>query len=250
MHSTNLAQLEAGERAIAALRVAVHSLLVRYPDLPKRTHRGDFPFRNFWVDESGDQHIHYFTYIKAIDNKRIFRVESDDEHHTKLCIKFSTRYSADAHRKAHELGFAPALLAVNRVDDWFMVIMDDVSAEYASTLYDVARAEDGDGHSLLHTPAVSLDAAQALVKEKLDALHEAGFVHGDVRSVNVLVRNKNSVSEPALSDVLLVDFDWAGRVGEAVYPRRINPQVERPPRAKTGEKIQVEDDLWMVERLY
>ncbi|EPQ53377.1 hypothetical protein GLOTRDRAFT_17241, partial [Gloeophyllum trabeum ATCC 11539] len=53
------------------------------------------------------------------------------------------------------------------------------------------------------------------VEHKLALLHEAGYVHGDVRDVNVLVCGADGSGE---KDVLLVDWDWAGRGAEARYP--------------------------------
>ncbi|KAI0738576.1 hypothetical protein C8Q80DRAFT_1206047 [Daedaleopsis nitida] len=245
VHSTNVAELEAGERAIAALRVAVHSLLKWYPTLHTRAHRGDFPFRDFYTDGSAPNIKHYFEYLEAIDKKRIFRVKRKSDGKL-LCVKFSTRYSADAHRKAHELGLAPALHAVNYVGEWIMVVMDDMSKKYANTMY-ALRAEQPIPRN---NPALSLAAARELVEKKLPALHAAGFVHGDVRTVNVLVRNEDAAPEPAGADVLLVDFDWAGPVGETVYPRRMNPAVERPEGAQSGEVITTEHDILMAQRLY
>ncbi|KAI0746305.1 hypothetical protein C8Q80DRAFT_1235011 [Daedaleopsis nitida] len=247
VHSTNVAELEAGERAVAALRVAVQSLEVRCPTLHTQAQRGDFPFRNFYVDDADGHTTHHFTYVQSIGAKRVYRVRRDDD--KLLCIKFSTRYSAEAHRRAHALKFAPALHAVNQVDDWIMIVMDDMCKEYTSTMYDLHNNEAKD-IPVRCEPAVSLNEAGPMVEEKLRALHEAGFVHGDVLAVNVLVRNKSATPERALPDVLLVDFDWAGSVGEAVYPRNMNPEISRPEEAQSGEEIKTEHDIWMAKRLY
>ncbi|RPD55077.1 hypothetical protein L227DRAFT_475335, partial [Lentinus tigrinus ALCF2SS1-6] len=68
VHSTNDAQLEAGERAIAALRVAIHDLHRRYSTITDtRGPRADFPFRTFYKDLNGISH--QFTYEEAIDDK-------------------------------------------------------------------------------------------------------------------------------------------------------------------------------------
>ena len=240
-HSTNVVELEAGERAVAALRVAVRSLRERYPKLPTRGPRGDFPFRDYYED-NGNRHT--FTYVGAIDEKRIFRVRLQDG--TPLCVKFVTRYSADAHRAAHTAGFAPALRAVNLVYDWIMIVMDDVSANYANTMHDLIAAKSKPARV---QPVVPRETAQELVKARLSELHDAGFVHGDVRNVNVLVRNKSATSVPPGRDVLLVDFDWAGPIGEATYPRGMNPQIARPEGAVSGEKITPDHDMWMADRL-
>ena len=44
-------------------------------------------------------------------------------------------------------------------------------------------------------------------------LESAGFVHGDLRAPNILVQGDR---------VLVIDYDWAGRLGEARYPIHLN----------------------------
>lgn len=251
VHPTNVTQLAAGERALAALRVALHSLKSRYSTLhTTRRTPGLFPFRDYYYedDDKGGRHKFEFTYVEAIDGKRIFRAKLEDGSGAPLCVKFCTRYSADAHRAAHRAGFAPALHAVNDVYGWTMVVMDDVSADYSNTMYDLHEAKESDKRTalLVAEPAVSIAAARAQVKEKLAELHNVDYVHGDVRSVNVLVRNKNTPRGP---DVLLVDFDWAGREGETTYPRGMNREISRPDGAAGGEKITRGHDVWMAEQL-
>ncbi|KAK7437958.1 hypothetical protein VKT23_018393 [Stygiomarasmius scandens] len=62
------------------------------------------------------------------------------------------------------------------------------------------------------------------ILEKLGALHQAGYVHGDVRDTNVMVRSDGE------AEFMLVDFDWSGRIGEVFYPMNINkgPDLWRP----------------------
>ncbi|KAI0758072.1 hypothetical protein C8Q74DRAFT_295609 [Fomes fomentarius] len=242
VHPTNCAQLEAGVRALAALRVALHTFRDRYPAPPNpRGPQPEFPFRDYYEDVDG--HRHTFTYIAAIESKRIFRVEQEDG--TLLCVKFSKRYSVDAHRVAHAAGFAPMLHAVNMVYGWTMVVMDDMSAGY-STMCDLKRWEKGIEKAQAK-PAVSLKVAQEKVIRCLALLHQAGYVHGDVRDVNVLVRNKDA--PPESEDVQLVDWDWSGEESTTTYPYAVNPDVQRPQDALSGMPITVEHDQWMAERL-
>lgn len=79
----------------------------------------------------------------------------------------------------------------------------------------------------------------------LASLHEAGYVHGDVRDVNILVKK---FGKPG---VMLVDFDWSGKIGEAVYPPNVNTiDVWRPDGAEDGREITVDHDLEMLEAIY
>ncbi|KAI5988935.1 hypothetical protein F5J12DRAFT_969103 [Pisolithus orientalis] len=47
--------------------------------------------------------------------------------------------------------------------------------------------------------------------EKLEAFYTAGFFHGDIHDVNVMVSHNGKTFK-------IIDFNWAGRTGEARYP--------------------------------
>ena len=68
-------------------------------------------------------------------------------------------------------------------------------------------------------------------------LHDAGFVHGDLRAPNFIVDGDR---------LLLVDFDWGGKDGEVEYPTRyLNPEL-LTGRDRDDLKIRKEDDLRML----
>ncbi|PCH42818.1 hypothetical protein WOLCODRAFT_102647 [Wolfiporia cocos MD-104 SS10] len=238
MHSTNLAEIQAGERVLAALRVALPALRDQYLHAPDNARpRADFPFRDFYEDGNGRRH--YFIYEKAIDEKRVFRVHLKDDPERTLCVKFSVRYSEAAHRAASDLNLAPALCAVNKVFDWYMIVMEDMSAEY-TTLFNLRYCRS--------VATSRLEEAQKEVIAKLGSLHERGFVHGDARDANVLVRNEDAPGERPY--VLLVDWDWAGSASDATYPPTISRiGIPRPFDALGGERIIPEHDMWMAECL-
>ncbi|KAG7337538.1 hypothetical protein IV203_014651 [Nitzschia inconspicua] len=48
-------------------------------------------------------------------------------------------------------------------------------------------------------------------ENELQALHEAGFVHGDIRAYNTVSKDAN--------EGWLVDFDFGGKSGEQTYPK-------------------------------
>ncbi len=217
MHPTNEEALAAGDRAIAALRVALHSLQERYSALPERGPRADFPFCNFYVDDSGTRHE--FTYVSSIDEiQRVFRVV---ENGTPLRVKFCSKREALKLPMAYDAGSAPALRAMNEVYDWVMIVMDD-----NDTTWDVKCVEKWKGRNLksekgrhavrsLTKPTLSFEEVQKQVEAKLKVLRDIGFVvHGDVRGVNVLIRNEDaSVDNP---DIPIVDWDWAGHHNRAL----------------------------------
>lgn len=231
VHSTNEEDLEAGERAVASLRLALADLRTLYSSIlsDKSRPRADFPFRNFF-EANGCEH--YFTYDEVIEDKRVFRAHLRCKEPTSLCIKFSRRYSKDAHEVAFDLGLAPKLYAVNHVYGWFMVVMEDASANYM-TLCDLRKDS-------------AIESARSQVASDLVRLHNKGFVHGDVRDVNILVSRPEAPLQPA---IMLVDWDWAGQEGQAKYPHSMNPEVPRPRDATAGGLITALHDMAMVALL-
>jgi tRNA A-37 threonylcarbamoyl transferase component Bud32 len=57
----------------------------------------------------------------------------------------------------------------------------------------------------------------------MDSLHEAGFVRGDIRSANIMVKKDGSLR------IMLLDFDRGGVVGQVKYPLGVNDvDIRRP----------------------
>ncbi|KAK7041303.1 hypothetical protein R3P38DRAFT_2893953 [Favolaschia claudopus] len=192
-HSTNISQIEAGARAIGALRAASKDLLNSYPS--SSISRGD----------SG----------------------------APVIIKYTLKYSMAAHKFANDAGFAPKLLECKCIHEWWMVVMEDISMDYVTI--EQAKADRYDLHGIHDS-----------LNKALHTLHSANYVHGDIRDVNVLVRRD---SNRATAPVMLVDWDWAGICGEAVYPVTLNPAVLRPSGAMAGAVIPASDDMAMVRLL-
>ncbi|KAF9076811.1 hypothetical protein BDP27DRAFT_701831 [Rhodocollybia butyracea] len=212
IHSTNTETIAAGERLVYSLRIAIEKLANYYSTQVFKTKpvrsNINFPYLDFYEI---DKKKHYFVYEHwedkqrdSTDKKRIYRAHmKDDGSH--VIIKFTRRYSKDAHRAASDANIAPRLLAVNEFYGWYMIVMDDISGAYV--------------------PADRLDLhiQRKMQKEALTAvkrLHDEGFVHGDVRNVNLLIR-RSSVDD-GLPSVKLVDFDWGGAIGQVSYPSTIN----------------------------
>jgi tRNA A-37 threonylcarbamoyl transferase component Bud32 len=78
------------------------------------------------------------------------------------------------------------------------------------------------------------------VKWAVRQLHDGGFVHGDMRTVNMKVQKQ---PKDEMEGVFLPDFDWAGPDGD---PRNVNKQVWRSPSVEDGALITKEHDEVMV----
>jgi hypothetical protein len=238
---------ESGRQAIAAnldaFLKAITSLESHYVQLasngpvPSPLDRA-YPYKTSYEGENG-KHIS-FSYRFRIADKLVFVAEPDkssDKDLGTLCVKFTRRYSEDAHRFLAQLGFAPQLRAVMRLPGgWNMVVMD--YSEYTQLCDPMLQISDELQHKMM-----------AKVSEAVQKLHDAGFVHGDIRSLNVLVDCRMPTSKDGIK-IHFIDFDWAGRQGEAVYPMRVNrATVWRPEGASDGKPILVEHDMAMVNSL-
>ena len=75
-------------------------------------------------------------------------------------------------------------------------------------------------------------------------MHQAGWVHGDLRSTNVMVK-KSGLD----GSFLFIDFDWSGpgKNQEVVYPSFVNrTEVRRPDGVDDGESILSRHDIEML----
>ncbi len=88
---------------------------------------------------------------------------------------------------------------------------------------------------------------RAEVLGAVQQLHACGFVHGDLRNCNMM-KAKDRANPKG---VLLLDFDWAGKAGEVLYPGDINcATVRRPPGVTGCEPIEKEHDLAIIDLVF
>jgi len=169
---------------------------------------------------------HNITYSsQPMPDKLIFG-ESD------VCVKFVTRYSKAAHIQCASMGIAPTLRGLEALPGgWFMVVMDRIDDVFMP----------------LYTSESSLSVELCnLVQEETAHLHQVGYVHGELRDTNIMVRKNGQ------SGFMLVDFDWAGKIGEVCYPMNLNtdPALGRPAGAYDGEVIKADHDMDMLREIF
>lgn len=148
----------------------------------------------------------------------------------KICIKFVRQYSKAAHEKCASMGIAPKLRGFEDIGaGWTMVIMDALDEEYKP----------------LDTLALPAMDRREEIRTRLTELHQAHFVHGDIRDVNIMVRKDGK------RGFMLVDFDWSGAIGEARYPMHVNKMtLWRPDDVEDGKPIKSEHDMEMLEHIF
>ena len=235
-HPSDTKTRATGERFICALSRLLSSLKNYYlTDAFSKSSRVQvkFPFYTTYTDGGAS---HPFVYEKQIDGKRVFSAHLRDNPEDKIFVKFSRRYGEDAHKVAHAYGFAPKLRAVERyADGWVMVVMDDVSQQFCA-IKDRRLKEN----------------VYKAVEKALALLHADGYVHGDVRETNIMVK-RDGVDSEDLGDIILVDFDWAGKENTVRYPSNItlgHPELPRPEDVDRGGLISSAHDDKMLELLY
>ncbi|KAI6110148.1 hypothetical protein F5141DRAFT_1004632, partial [Pisolithus sp. B1] len=146
-----------------------------------------------------------------------------------ICIKFVTRYSIDTHRLCASRGYAPELIAFEKLPTrWYMVIMEalDITEDPWTRADSYRRFRD---HRHCVPDLVRLEeAVTAFVGDS----YRAGYVHGDLWDTNLFVRD----AEPRqTTQFVLLDFDWAGKVHKTHYPPHVNREdISRPSGTRDG----------------
>ena len=94
-----------------------------------------------------------------------------------------------------------------------------------------------------HLDEVELTSEQAneckrVITDLVTSFHNNGLVHGDLRSPNILLSGKA---------VMLIDFDWGGKDGEAHYPTVQLCQELLTGRILSDLNIRKRDDLRILQ---
>ena len=170
-----------------------------------------------------------FHYIDRVPGKLVFFAHTAVGE--RLCVKFTRQYSADVHEYMAKLGLAPRLLGIQNIPGgWKMVVTD-----YSDYIRLAEMAPNA------NTRMVIRGAVLAAIQK----LHDGGYVHGDIRDVNILVNTESCIQ------IHIIDFDWAGRIGEATYPLEVNTvTLKRPMDVTGGGQILQRHDIEMAHELF
>ncbi|KAI6098167.1 hypothetical protein F5141DRAFT_1066987 [Pisolithus sp. B1] len=154
-----------------------------------------------------------------------------------IMVKFITRYGGGVHHMMADAGFAPTLhyfgplssgentISYSKLK---MVVMDHVRG---LMLLDAFKWQTVPTEFPTH------------LQQAVAHLHGAGFVFGDLREPNILVTPGDELT------VRLINFDWAGKDGEVVYPISILPDVRWPTGVVGLMPIEKQHDLSNLERI-
>ena len=209
-------------RVLAALKKGIQSLHDYYSQLPATNINHGFPAYDSFESETGEKNIKYEREMQC----HLFQGTVDGE---KVVVKFCEEYSEEAHRLLESIGCAPRLYCCVDVSRRFkMVVMEFVEgADLGSYLRNETDCEE---------KQKILDQCD----EVLNTLHEKGLCHGDFRDVNILVREKR---------ICALDYEWAGKLGQAKYPLYMNHvHITWPEGATDGALIAKEHDIFWVKK--
>ena len=194
-----------------------------------------FPYVTLFHIDGQDVSCTYGFCLKK-DTTILFSVTSDSGND--YIVKYARRYSAETHRLFASHQLAPTLWQCQEIPgEWIVIIMD--RSDYSLLSHLVLSKEE---EAIL----------QSKVTRALKTFHDQGYVHGDIRSTNILV-DRASLACIDASDVKIhfVDFDFAGKIGEVKYPIGVHTKtVKRPDNVEAGVLITREHDEWMATHLF
>ncbi|HEV7737793.1 MAG TPA: hypothetical protein VGO47_10545 [Chlamydiales bacterium] len=218
----------------AYVRLARHLLALKngVEDLGRRYTLGhsstdeliSYPYpRSFSSTFDGKRTCIPFEYEMRLHGRRIYRARCTAM--GSICVKFSRRYGVEVHRWCAARGIAPQFMAIEELQGgWYMVVMENLHGDWCNL------------DSLIYPHVGGL---RATLQEYIKALHAEKMVHGDIRDANIMVYEDK---------FMLLDFDWAGIVGEVYYPPLLNknPRLGRPVDVEPGALILPEHDDFMI----
>jgi serine/threonine protein kinase len=228
-HSTNTKMQDTVAKYISAFLKLISSLQQYYDALDK-SHPSDtafhfpYPCEYTPLESKKGSERRPFRYLRKLQpNKLVFLAKQEDDI---ICVKFVRRYSKEAHLHCASLDAAPALKGFESLPGgWSMVVMEYLDEKSYKPMSISYRT---------HIPALHAVIVQ---------FHQAGFVHGDLRSSNILIRHKDG-----RNPIAILDFDWSGKDGKSRYPLGINvTTIRRPNGVRGGGLISADHDLEMVQ---
>ena len=204
----------------------------RLPPTPSRTSPSLFPhFRSFKLNGGDDVRLEYVErLVPQHSEKAVFKAVAEYyDQKSSVVVKFTPTYCVRAHEIAHSKNSAPQLWFCEKVESvgMFVVVMDFV-----------------EGHCLDNEIVLPGEVLEVL-RDTISSLHYENLVYGDLRPPNVILSDNGQGGKRAI----LLDFDWAGKEGVALYPVDINTEVAWHEDVKPGRPICREHDLFMLDHL-
>ncbi|KAK0207037.1 hypothetical protein DFS33DRAFT_638382 [Desarmillaria ectypa] len=213
------------------------TLIIPSVPVTSMEHPRYFPHINSYISNNSTTSFRYLRPMDPQDTLCVtFLAETADPSRTRIVVKFVEQYGGEAHRLLADADLAPKLLYHGPLDSSTdapsygslrMVVMEEVEGTNAFVQYQGRKAPESFVTS---------------VREAVCRLHDHGFVFGDLRRQNIMVTQDDKVK--------LIDFDWAGKDGEAEYPMRLSEKIQWAPGVGAMEKVYKAHDIFMIDKLF
>jgi serine/threonine protein kinase len=239
--------IRATARVLHALGRGISKLREFYQHLPSTQldeRQGFFPSITSYYDDVQRARVR-FNYVKPLEALAsspacvTFLARTVEDSPRDIVVKFVKQYGRAAHMFLARHNLAPQLFYFGAIDDragspsysgLSMVVMEYLKGDtLAAHLYDPRK-----------TNAMSLEQLSTSLHRVIGLLHDEGFVFGDLRTPNIMAQGES---------IKLIDFDWAGRAGEAKYPLFLSSEIGWAPDAAGDGFITKKHDLYMVEAI-
>ena len=241
-HRTDINMQIRCAKMFGALKNSATALKQYYEQIPSSLPNTSFPWITQYDTITTPTEIREYKYLGRMAGGNLLYVCHHIHDKKRILVKFVQTYSKEAHLASAAEDGAPTLLGYRDVLScgWSAVVMELLEEpDWVSGLKIIDEAEQR--------------TVCDRVNEHVLTLHGKGFVHGDIRPQNVLVKRPGAGNGDTLS-VHLIDFDWAGEINKATYPYLVNPDLghgfKRPSGVKGGGVITTEHDLAMVGLMY
>eukprot|EP01117_Protostelium_nocturnum_P008436 TRINITY_DN3016_c0_g2_i5.p1 TRINITY_DN3016_c0_g2~~TRINITY_DN3016_c0_g2_i5.p1 ORF type:complete len:713 (-),score=106.34 TRINITY_DN3016_c0_g2_i5:678-2546(-) len=202
-------------RMIASIRKATSELQHYYQNLVQEEAIDGFPYYRTFDKEK-------IAYKYPCGNGRVYHATISGN--KRVAVKFTKKYSLEAHQVLAEKGFAPQILWSETIKGgWKVIVMDWI-----------------EGRTMIDVPP-QIETIHKL-RTAIEHLHSQDFVHGDLRGNNIVVDHEGTP--------FVIDFDWAGKESKAKYPLFMNhEEIQWPHGATDGDSITKVHDQEMLEKL-
>ena len=200
---------------MTALKAALNNLAAYYKN---PIISSDFPYFCSFQYNGKDTRIEYIERLERLVYSA--KIQHDTNQEVEVIVKFTEMYGVNAHMYMASKQFSPKILHTGELKPkWKVIIMEKWNlTEFKANASNLKKLSDA-------------------IKE----LHNADFVHGDLRENNVFLTSDGNVA--------IIDFDWAGRKHEAKYPLWMNPYIEWPPGALPEQLITPDQDNWWLQKI-
>ena len=193
-----------------------------------------FPSVNAY--RASDGALTRFKFIKPLECESIcttFLAETQGPSPMLIVVKFVHRYDEEAYKLLANSDMAPKLLYFAKVG----VCDDDPSYDHLRMVV----MDYVEGATVDRAPSVP-STFRKQVEAILTLLHAHGFVFGDLRGPNLMVREDTR-------KVVLIDCDWIGKDGESQYPIVMSQSIKWPEGVKDGLGVMKKEHDIRVEML-